>query len=147
MSEKLLSHFYYFLETFIHSILYSRSIYPQNIFEKKKYFNIIVPQSRHPEINDYIKKVLKNSENLLKTNQLKNFLILIEDGNRNIIEDYVIKVEFLEGFSRREAEEDETVFKELEEEYQSILLKTAMLDVQLKPLPEGNNNINRIFFS
>ena len=54
-----------FLECSIHTILYIRKIYPSALFEQRRYQNITVWQSRHPEINTYVKRVLENAKPLI----------------------------------------------------------------------------------
>ena len=47
-----------FLTVAIHDILYSRSVYPEEMFLSVKRFNVPVHVSRHPEVNSYIKESL-----------------------------------------------------------------------------------------
>ena len=54
-----------FYEVCIHTLLYSRSIYPANVFEPRRYLGTLTWQSRHPEINAYIKNVLSNASKLI----------------------------------------------------------------------------------
>ena len=54
-----------FLECSIHSILYVRGIYPAALFEQRQYLGVSVWQSRHPDINTYVRRVLDNAKPLL----------------------------------------------------------------------------------
>lgn len=54
-----------FLECVIHSFLFARKIYPSNLFEQRKYLEVTVWQSRHPDINAYIRRVLDNARPLI----------------------------------------------------------------------------------
>jgi hypothetical protein len=55
-----------FIECWVHSILYTRKIYPAVLFEQKRYQEISVWQSRHPDINAYIRRVIDNIRPLLE---------------------------------------------------------------------------------
>ena len=43
-----------FLEVAVHQILFVRSVYPAELFERKRKYNVPVRQSRHKDLNDYI---------------------------------------------------------------------------------------------
>ncbi|KAI7834760.1 hypothetical protein BX661DRAFT_175481 [Kickxella alabastrina] len=43
-----------FLEVYIHSILFSRKVYPKTLFEDQFAYGIPVKASRHPGLNQYI---------------------------------------------------------------------------------------------
>jgi mitotic spindle assembly checkpoint protein MAD2B len=55
-----------FVECWVHSVLYTRKIYPAVLFEQKRYQEISVWQSRHPDINAYIRRVIDNMRPLLE---------------------------------------------------------------------------------
>ncbi len=54
-----------FYEVCIHNLLYAREVYPRHIFENRRYLGASVWQSRHPDINAYIRRVLDNAKPLL----------------------------------------------------------------------------------
>eukprot|EP00961_Rhodomonas_salina_P073691 990379-Rhodomonas_salina.1 len=43
-----------FLEAATHTLLYIRNVYPPEIFDRRRKYNVPVRQSRHKELNDYI---------------------------------------------------------------------------------------------
>lgn len=47
-----------FLEVAIHTILYARAVYPQELFELRKQYNVPVRMARHPVLRDYISSLL-----------------------------------------------------------------------------------------
>ena len=55
-----------FAECAIHSILYVRHIYPAVLFEQRRFHGVTVWQSRHPDINSYIRRVVNNMKPLLE---------------------------------------------------------------------------------
>lgn len=50
-----------FLEACVHQILYAKGVYISSVFEKRLKYGMQVFQSRHPDINGYIRKVLGNA--------------------------------------------------------------------------------------
>lgn len=66
MNSSLADHVLEFLECAIHSILYLRNIYPEYLFEQRRYLGILVWKSRHPDINIYVRRVLNNSKVLIE---------------------------------------------------------------------------------
>ena len=55
-----------FLEACIHQVLYARGIYPASIFDKRLKYGTMVHQSRHPDINGYVRRVLGNTKPLME---------------------------------------------------------------------------------
>lgn len=47
-----------FLEVAVHTVLWSRSLYPAELFERVKYCGFNARRSRHPGLNEYIGTVL-----------------------------------------------------------------------------------------
>lgn len=54
-----------FLECSIHSILKTRCVYPPELFEKSVKYGVSCWRCRHPEVNEYISRVLSNARPLL----------------------------------------------------------------------------------
>ena len=76
-----------FLECAIHSILYTRKIYPSEIFEPRMKYQLTVQQCRHPDINLYIKQVLKEAKPLLSLGAVERLLLAVKDSNDTKIVD------------------------------------------------------------
>ena len=47
-----------FLETAVHTILYTRAVYPPELFEQRRQYNVPVRMARHPALRDYIASLL-----------------------------------------------------------------------------------------
>jgi hypothetical protein len=54
-----------FLECAVHNILFVRHVYPEILFEQKRFLGVTVWQSRHPDINSYIRRVMSNLKPML----------------------------------------------------------------------------------
>ena len=72
LSEFLVS----FIECAVHTIIYARGIYPRELFEQRKFLGINVWQSRHPDINSYIRRVINNSQSLVAKVVSSNMLVV-----------------------------------------------------------------------
>ena len=72
-----------FLETCIHQVLYARGIYPASIFEKRIKYGMHVFQSRHPDINAYVRRVLGNTKPLMEVGMVDEVVMAFspEDSN------------------------------------------------------------------
>ncbi len=51
-----------FLEAAIHTVLYARGVYPPELFELRKQYNVPVRMARHPALRDYIASLLTADE-------------------------------------------------------------------------------------
>ncbi len=51
-----------FLECAVHTILHTRHIYPEVLFEQRKFLGVSCWQARHPDIASYIHRVVQNSK-------------------------------------------------------------------------------------
>ncbi|KAH9376984.1 hypothetical protein HPB48_021542 [Haemaphysalis longicornis] len=58
------------LEVAIHNILYSRKLYPEELFQKSWKYNIPVHLASHPQIVDYIDSCVMTMHKLLQRNEL-----------------------------------------------------------------------------
>jgi len=118
-----------FLETLCHGFLYHRSIYPSYLFEQRSKYGLSVWRCRHPEVCEYIQKVLSNSLQLMEANMVDRFIITVYDSKdgitENIVDQMVIKYEM-----RSDALTMNDVL-EVEEGLQALLLKSMMIDQKI----------------
>lgn len=82
-----------FFEVVLHNILHIRKLYPEGIFEKRKKYGVMVYQSIHPQVNEYITESLKAVKFHCRTNQLKQLLVcIVSSGGKMIHERFVFDV-------------------------------------------------------
>merc|ERR1712039_181858 len=87
-----------FFDVAVHVILYQRNVYPSDLFRSVKKYEITVHQSRHPELNEYIAKALKQGiHSFLCDGSLSKFVVLLKDkhNNNQIVEQFVFDIEIL----------------------------------------------------
>ena len=65
--EKCISIVTEFVESSIHCILKARRIYPDSLFEKVMKYGVSIWRCRHPEVSEYIRKVVHGCHDLIHT--------------------------------------------------------------------------------
>ncbi|KAK7861952.1 hypothetical protein R5R35_006321 [Gryllus longicercus] len=121
-----------FLEIAIHTVVYSRRLYPDTIFVKKKLYGTPVYCSIHPEVNSYITESLKGIQELIKKNEVKKVCVVFCDKNTLPIDKIVFDVLAL--YSRLVV--GDSYFIHTEESLRAALLKISHTCRTLKELPE-----------
>ena len=87
-----------FFEIVTHVILYQRNVYPEELFKHVKKYGVGIHQSRHPELNDYIAKILINGVyDFLQQGIMNKFVIVIKEKySHSMIEKFIFDVELNE---------------------------------------------------
>ncbi|KAJ3408205.1 MAD2 mitotic arrest deficient-like 2 [Chytridiales sp. JEL 0842] len=81
-----------FLEVAIHSILYYRKVYPEDVFIRARKYQLIVRKSRHPLLNEYILDFLDGIKPDLLKGVLNKVHVVILDSLSNPVEKFVFQV-------------------------------------------------------
>ena len=125
-----------FVEAALHLILYTRELYPNELFEKRFLFGVPVHRCRHPLVSDYIKQVIDSLRPLLLSGAVQNVAVLINDAKSCCIEQFVLEVDWL-----KEIKPNADINLEqdvLEGILRSFLLKVTVADALLQPIPPGS---------
>lgn len=132
------------LEVAIHNILYSRKLYPEELFQKSWKYNIPVHLASHPQIVDYIDSCVMTMHKLLQRNELHKMVVHIVDSNHRPLEQFVFEVSVpVEGASsrcgpsRQLKEEEDTYLLDVEAAARAICLKVGTCDSVLQDNPRG----------
>ncbi|PLW25211.1 hypothetical protein PCASD_24630 [Puccinia coronata f. sp. avenae] len=70
-----------FLEVAFHQILYLRNVYPGDLFEQRKKFNVPVMSSRHPVLTSYIGEVISQSMEEVVKGLAKKLILAVQDSS------------------------------------------------------------------
>jgi hypothetical protein len=120
-----------FVECVVHIVLKVRNIYPAEIFEKRNKYGVSIWHSRHPDINEYIRKVIMNAKPILATNVLDRFLLAAYDSQGVIVDCLAIKCTLrfhaVQGLNY-------SALLSMEDDLRAILLNCMMLDAKLPAL-------------
>ncbi len=118
-----------FLETFCHGVLHRRGIYPAHLFEQRSKYGLSVWRCRHPEVCEYIQKVLSNSLQLLEANMIDRFIITVYDCSNGVTESIVDQIVIKYEMRNNVLTMHEVL--EVEEGLQALLLKSMMIDQKM----------------
>lgn len=66
-SDKFVSVFIEFIECAVHCVLKARKIYPEGLFEKRMKYGVSIWRCRHPDVAEYIHKVMINCIDLIRS--------------------------------------------------------------------------------
>merc|ERR1711881_817209 len=122
------------LEVAINSILYTRNIYPDGIFSPRKFYNISVMMSRHPDVNTYIKDVLESIRNFIAAGSVEKIVVQITSKDDVPLERFVFEIHMVtlgENLSEH--------YFDVESHLRAILLKLNTCEALLKPLPDHHD--------
>eukprot|EP01080_Neovahlkampfia_damariscottae_P004483 gene4483-7864_t len=82
-----------YLECFIHHIICIRGVYPKELFEWKVKNSSTFYASKHPELTEYISKMLYSIKSFLEKNLVETVSLVIRN-HENVIEKYVFVCKF-----------------------------------------------------
>lgn len=125
MSSKLICHLYHFqtnpktsfhfpeydkaiiecLEVFLHTVLYIRKLYPDEIFRRRKIYGVPIYVSIYPALNDYLVMVLKTAKHLLSERKLEKLEIVFYrnlDIGEHRLESYCFEFDLLKDVGKNE---------------------------------------------
>ncbi|KAI9033163.1 DNA-binding protein [Hyaloraphidium curvatum] len=81
-----------FLEVLIHQILYTRGVYPSSMFERRRKWNVPVWQSRHPELNSYVRETLLACAGDLEKGRIARTHIRLIDRDGSVLETFSLSI-------------------------------------------------------
>ena len=66
-----------FVGAALHLILYARKVYPQEIFERRRFLDVTVFRSRHPELNDHLATIVRGTRHLIERGEADALVVSI----------------------------------------------------------------------
>ncbi|KIJ24068.1 hypothetical protein M422DRAFT_275248 [Sphaerobolus stellatus SS14] len=126
-----------FLEVAIHTILYTRQIYPLEIFTRRKIYDTPVWRSRHPELNEYIGGVVKAVGEEIILGTVEKVVVVIKDKKGIALERFIFSIKQmveLESYDRDQRISKAMSAKSLSQYFRAFLVKLNMLESQLGPI-------------
>ncbi|EKX52630.1 hypothetical protein GUITHDRAFT_150603 [Guillardia theta CCMP2712] len=128
-----------FLEAAIPTILYIRGVYPAELFERKRKYNVPVRQSRHKDLNEYIAGAIKDMMEWMSKGIVERVVLSIEEAaSGRQLERFVFEFE-LDLTADRAAHARSLAAQareSLEDAFRQVLLKINVADSLLAPLPK-----------
>ncbi|EKD12392.1 hypothetical protein MBM_09426 [Drepanopeziza brunnea f. sp. 'multigermtubi' MB_m1] len=131
-----------FLTVAIHTILYTRAIYPPTTFITTRAYNFPVHQSRHPAVCDWINSSIASIAVLLQKGSVKRIAVPIFNEDGQVMERFMFDVERFPVVGEKERwtefEGEKGVRKQdVEEQLRGTVRRLDYACGKLKPLPEG----------
>ena len=133
--DELIEEFCAFMGTFIHQILYTRHLYPSEIFGNRTEFGVCVQYCSHPSVIDFVKKAVESLNPLLRGAIIEKIFISILGKNCVILEQFTLSFMWLiENFPIN----DPICFPryEIENIFRNFLSKIKASEKLLGPLPK-----------
>ncbi|XP_024372420.1 DNA polymerase zeta processivity subunit-like isoform X2 [Physcomitrium patens] len=118
-----------FLEVCIHQLLCVRELYPQEIFERRRYINTPVQWARHPDLREYIHSAVTNLQPWVQQGVVDKVTLLVMNKNRTLEEKFVFS------FGLKQLSTAGVPAQHLEFALRGFLLKISVSDSFLSPLP------------
>mmetsp|Transcript_14276 Transcript_14276/g.36839 ORF Transcript_14276/g.36839 Transcript_14276/m.36839 type:complete len:202 (+) Transcript_14276:227-832(+) len=129
--ERALQHLMDFLEAAIHQILYIRGVYPDELFERRRLHGVLVMQSRHPDLNEYIMQVLKSLQPHIARDEVDEIAVVVKDSSGTPCERFTFQM------CAVEAAAAEMSLANVQDGLRSLLRKVCVADTALAPPPSG----------
>uniref|UniRef100_A0A8D8YPA4 Mitotic spindle assembly checkpoint protein MAD2B n=2 Tax=Cacopsylla melanoneura TaxID=428564 RepID=A0A8D8YPA4_9HEMI len=128
-----------FLEVAIHNILYYTNLYPRNIFDLKKKYNVPIHVINHAGLNQYIENVLNAVNFLAKKDQLNQVQLQISDEKDNPLQSYVFKIIRLQNEAQELETSTDPFLVRMENAFQAFLVKLSTTTrSEMSALPENS---------
>ncbi|KAG6554264.1 hypothetical protein Mapa_004180 [Marchantia paleacea] len=119
-----------FLEVAVHLLLSIRKVYPAEIFERRRHFNVPVQWIRHPELRDYIHSALTGLHSWIQQGSVKKVAVVFFDSKQTPVEKFVFKLNVNQNFAAALPVND------IEYSLRTFLIKLSVSEPLLRPLPQ-----------
>ncbi|XP_059479191.1 mitotic spindle assembly checkpoint protein MAD2B [Neocloeon triangulifer] len=129
-----------FFEICIHQLVFLHRLYPIGIFSKKQKYGIAIHTSEHPELNSYIKKCLSTAQDLIRTGDFEQLIIVFNKPDETPFRKFTFA---LEGLSKDTTESvNRNDFTSLELSFRDAVLRLVGCDRKMETfhkIPEGSS--------
>ncbi|XAR48290.1 hypothetical protein NMG60_11031055 [Bertholletia excelsa] len=120
-----------FLEVAITSIVFLKGVYPSGAFERRRYMNIVVQKSRHPQLGDYIHSSVNGLRPFIEKGLVERVAVIFYNTENMPLEKFIFKVCVNQSYGSKVEEAD------LEFSLRSFLIKLPVSEPVTKALPLG----------
>ncbi|KAL2642211.1 hypothetical protein R1flu_009798 [Riccia fluitans] len=118
-----------FLEVAIHLLLSLRNIYPAEIFERRRHFNVPVQWIRHQDLRDYVHSALSSLHSWIQQGTVEKVAVVFMDKKRMAVERFIFKLNVNQNFASAMPVND------LEYALRTFLIKLSVSHSLFRPLP------------
>lgn len=127
-----------FLEVAWHQLLYIRDLYPASVFARRRIYGISVKMCLHPEVVDYIVKVLETVRLCVERREVKTVVMVVKNSSGLVLEQYVFETGVVtETLATAGDGFQDTYLLELESSLRTALLRLITYATERPRLEEG----------
>lgn len=130
------------LEVAINLILYTREIYPQSVFQRRKKYNIPVQMCIHPELRTYISECVSSIRPVLEKGEVEKVVVVVLSSKGVPVEKFVFEI-VQRPIKPHDIRQDPQLTR-MEEALRAFCLKLSISDSLLQPLPSGCSFVMQI---
>ncbi|KAK8731290.1 hypothetical protein OTU49_007525 [Cherax quadricarinatus] len=123
------------LEVAINLILYTREIYPQSVFQRRKKYSIPVQMCIHPGLRSYIGECVSSIRPVLEKGEVEKVVVAVLSTEGVPVEKFVFEI-VQKPTKPHEIKKDPQLLR-MEEALRAFCLKLSISDSLLQPLPPG----------
>ncbi|XP_066950026.1 mitotic spindle assembly checkpoint protein MAD2B [Macrobrachium rosenbergii] len=124
-----------FLEVAINLVLYSREIYPQSVFQRRKKYNCPVQMCIHPGLQTYISDCVGSLRPILEKGEIDKVVVALLSSSGVPVEKFIFEIKQMS--TKPQAIKTDPQLQHMEEALRSFCLKLSTSDCFLRPLPAG----------
>lgn len=128
-----------FLEAFVHAVLYSRSIYPSAVFERRAKFGIPTFMSRHKGVNEWIVQSLRAAMPLVKSGCAEHIAVVLLSEAGEAIESQGVRVAAAVDQPLSDGD-----YEDVAQGFANCLLKLGATNAMLERPPDGTTFTIRV---
>ncbi|KAH8651604.1 DNA-binding protein, partial [Tricladium varicosporioides] len=133
-----------FLTVSIHTLLYTRSLYPLDTFITARAYNFPVRQNRHPSVCNWVNSTISSISPLLQNNSVARVIFVVYSEDLEVLERYLFDISrFPIVDSREKMTEFEDASRglpnivDIEEQLRATIRRLDYTSSKLAPLPEN----------
>ncbi|XP_042211103.1 mitotic spindle assembly checkpoint protein MAD2B-like [Homarus americanus] len=123
------------LEVAINLILYTREIYPQSVFQRRKKYSIPVQMCIHPGLRSYISECVGSIRPVLEKGEVEKVIVAVLSTEGVPVEKFVFEI-VQQPTKPHDIKQDPQLLR-MEEALRAFCLKLSISDSLLQPLPPG----------
>lgn len=121
------------LEVAINLILYTREIYPQAVFQRRKKYNIPVQMCIHPGLQAYISECVGSLRPVLEKGEVQKVVLVVLSAQGTPVEKFIFEI--VQHPTRPQNIKQDPHLTRMEEALRAFCLKLSISDSLLQPLP------------
>lgn len=121
------------LEVAINLILYTREIYPQAVFQRRKKYSIPVQMCIHPGLQSYISECVASLRSVLEKGEVQKVVLVVLSAQGVPVEKFIFEI--VQHPTRPHDIKKDLHLKRMEEALRAFCLKLSISDSLLQPLP------------